>query len=88
MRDSPGSSQTRSHGSTRKSPVIAAWTWGWRRISAVGVFCDRSFGERISGLGNGREVRCGFWASAVSIALTDEGGVMSWMSLGMISFIC
>ena len=49
------------------------------------MFCDRFSGDRISGLGSGRDVRCGFCASAVSIALTDEGGVMSWMSLCLIS---
>ena len=51
------------------------------------MFCDRSSGDSISGLGTGRDVRCGFCASALSSALTDEGGVMSRISLGLISFI-
>ena len=45
--------------------MIAAWTSGCRRISAVGVFCDRDSGERMFGFGRGREVRWGFWARAV-----------------------
>ncbi len=79
-KDSPGSSQTRSHGRTMKSPVIAAWTSGSRRISAVGVFWESEEGARRSGLGRGRDVRCGFWARAVVMAAADEGGVMSLMS--------
>lgn len=65
--------------------MIAAWTSGWRRISAVGVFCDRDSGERMFGFGRGREVRWGFWARAVWIALAEEGGVMRLTSLGLIS---
>ncbi len=34
----------------------------------------------MSGLGAGREVRCGFWARAVWMAFRDEGGVMRCMS--------
>lgn len=64
-----------------KSPVIAAWISGSRRISAVGVFWEREDGARRSGLGSGREVRCGFWASAVMMAAAEEGGVMSLISL-------
>lgn len=63
-----------------KSPVIAAWISGSRRTSAVGVFCEREEGARRSGLGSGRDVRCGFCARAVVMAAADEGGVMSFMS--------
>ena len=66
-----------------KSPVIAAWISGSRRISAVGVFWEREDGARRSGLGSGREVRCGFWARAVVMAAAEEGGVMSLMSLNL-----
>ena len=79
-KDSPGSSQTRSQGRTMKSPIIAAWISGSRRTSAVGVFCEREEGARRSGLGSGRDVRCGFCARAVVMAAADEGGVMSFMS--------
>ena len=79
-KDSPGSSQTRSQGRTMKSPVMAAWISGCRRISAVGVFWESEEGARRSGLGRGRDVRCGFWARAVVMAAADEGAVMSLMS--------
>lgn len=65
-----------------KSPVIAAWISGWRRISAVGVFWESEDGARRSGLGRGREVRWGFWARAVVMAAAEEGGVMSLISFG------
>ncbi len=48
----------------------------------MGVFWEREEGARRSGLGRGREVRCGFWARAVVMAAAEEGGVMSLMSLG------
>ena len=63
-----------------KSPVIAAWISGSRRISAVGVFWEREEGARKSGFGRGREVRCGFWARAVVMAAAEEGGLMSLIS--------
>jgi len=44
------------------------------------VFCSRAAGDSRSGFGDGSDVRCGFWASAASSALADEGGVMSFMS--------
>ena len=31
-------------------------------------------------MGRGRDVRCGFWDKAASIALDDEGGVIRWIS--------
>ena len=65
-----------------KSPVIAAWISGSRRISEVGVFWESEEGARRSGLGRVRDVRCGFWARAVVMAGADEGGVMSLISLG------
>lgn len=43
-----------------KSPVITDCTSGRRRISAVPLVWVRSSGARISALGAGREVRCGF----------------------------
>lgn len=68
-----------------KSPVIVASISGWRRISAVGVFWERDGGARMSGLGSGREVKCGFWARAVVMAAAEEGGVMSLISLILVS---
>lgn len=44
------------------------------------MFCEREEGARRSGLGSGRDVRCGFCARAVVMAAADEGGVMSFMS--------
>ena len=44
------------------------------------MFWESDEGARRSGLGRGREVRCGFWARAVVMAGADDGGVMSFMS--------
>ena len=44
------------------------------------VFWESEEGARRSGLGRGRDVRCGFWARAVVMAAADEGAVMSLMS--------
>lgn len=60
------------------------WTSTSRRIAAVDVFWERDGGEIMSGLGSGREVRCGFWARAVCKADRDDGGVMRCMSLDVV----
>jgi hypothetical protein len=62
--------------------MIAACTSGRRRSPAVAVSCVKSAGARIFGDGAGREVRCGFWASAAESVAWDSGGVMSVMSVG------
>ena len=46
------------------------------------MFWEIDEGARRSGLGSGREVRCGFWARAVMMAGADEGGVMSLIPFG------
>lgn len=46
----------------------------------MGVFCERDRGERMDGFGVGRDVKCGFWARAVRMAVREEGGVMRCMS--------
>lgn len=62
----------RSQGSTIKSEFIAFCTSGNRKMAAVPVVCVKSFGASTSGLGEGRLVRCGFCARAVS-----RGGALS-----------
>lgn len=71
----------RSHGKTKKSPVMTARTSGWRRISAVPEVGSKLCGARMSAFGRGSDVRCGFWDRAASIGLDDEGAVMRCISL-------
>lgn len=74
-RDSSSSSQTRSQGRTRKSPVTAASTSGRRRMEPVGVSSWIPSGESMSGLGD-KEERYGFWARPSWRALDKDVGVM------------
>ena len=76
----PSSSEMRSQGKMMKSEVIASWTSGSRRISAVPVVWFKSTGASISGLGEGREVSDGFVARAASSGEEDSGGVINVMS--------
>ena len=62
-----------------KSPEIAAFTSGRRRIVAVDVLRSRSTGAIRSGLGVGKEVKCGFCDSAASRGAAAEGGVIRQM---------
>ena len=78
---SPAMSQTRSQGRSRKSDLMISCTCGSDSKSAVGVVCSRCSGARRSGLGDGNEVRCGFWASAAAMVDFDVGGVMRVMSV-------
>lgn len=66
-----------------KSPVMTACTSGRRRISAVPLVWVRSVGARISALGGGREVRCGFCDRAAWMAFAEEGGVIMWISIDL-----
>jgi hypothetical protein len=75
--DSPSNSQTRSQGSTIKSPVMASNTSGSLNISAVPLVIVRPLGAITSGLGVGKLVRYGFWDRAASMTSCDSGGVTS-----------
>lgn len=44
------------------------------------VVWDRPAGARMSAFGEGKDVRCGFWDSAASMAFADDDGVMSCIS--------
>lgn len=63
-----------------KSPLMALWTSGRRKRSPVLVSWVRSLGASMSGRGEGRVVRCGFWEMPVLMASRDSGGVMTVMS--------
>lgn len=56
------------------------WTSGRRRISAVPVVSVRPSGERRSGDGRGRVVRCGFWLRALSMAALLAFGAINVIS--------
>lgn len=64
-----------------KSPSMMSWTCFNLKISPVPVVCVKSSGARISGFGDGSEVKCGFWDRAASRASADSWGVIRVISV-------